>query len=134
MFPMIRAYTTPMVHKSAYWPLRDDWFRPLSGAMNASLRTNVREAEEAYLFDVEMPGFAGDEIEVTVHDSVLSIQADHKAEGDDSFASRSVSRSFTLDGIDEEAISAQYTNGILRVTLPKRKEEDAPGARRIAVQ
>ena len=134
MFPMIRAYTTPTQRRSAHWPLADDWFRPLTDMMNASLRTNVRETDEAYLFDAEMPGFTGNEIEVTVQDSVLAIKADHKAENDDSFASRSVSRNFTLEGIDEETISAQYANGILRITLPKRKEQDAPAARRIDVQ
>ncbi|MCL1796413.1 MAG: Hsp20/alpha crystallin family protein [Clostridia bacterium] len=133
MFPMIRTYTTPQ-RRSAHWQLADDWFRPLADIMNASQRANVRETDDAYLFDTDMPGFSGDEIEVTVQDSVLAIKADHKAEDDNGFASRSISRNFTLDGIDEESISAQYINGILRITLPKRKEQDAPGARRIAVQ
>ena len=44
-----------------------------------------------------------------------------------------VSRSFNLEGIDQDKISADYKNGILYVTLPKQEPVKAPGARRIAI-
>ena len=42
-------------------------------------------------------------------------------------------RSFDISGIDESAIDAAYTNGILTLTLPK-KEKQQPESKRIEIQ
>lgn len=136
MYPMIRWNPIHPARRSDRWPLADDFFRPFADLMANPLRTAVRETEDAYLFDMEMPGYENDEIQVTLHDGVLTISAEHqdKNEGEPSFGVRSTRRSFTVEEIEEESIKAQYRNGVLRVTLPKAKKEGAAQPRKIDVE
>ncbi|MDR0928350.1 MAG: Hsp20/alpha crystallin family protein [Oscillospiraceae bacterium] len=136
MYTLTR-YNNPLPRRNAYWPFTEVFFRPFAEMMNSPMRTSVKETEDAYLFDAELPGFEPQEIDLTVQDGVLTIAAEHK-EGDDkqgetAYVARSVRRSFTVEGIDEAHIEAQYKNGILRVTLPKFKEA-APAPRKIDIQ
>ena len=138
MFTVTHANNTPVVYcrphaSQRFW---NEPFRALSTTAVSTMRTRVKETEEAYLFDAELPGFSPEEIDLSVQDGVLTIAAEHK-EGDEDgplFSARSVCRSFTLDGICEEDISAQYKNGVLRVTLPKTKAPEVIPARRIEIQ
>lgn len=120
----------------SYWQATEDFLRPFVEMVNSPMRTSMRETEDAYQFDAELPGFDLGEIDLTVKDGVMTIAAEHKEgeENADSFASRSVRRSFTVEGVDEENIAAEYKNGVLRVTLPKAKAPEAPEARRIEIR
>lgn len=128
-----RPYMTR--RQPSYWQSTEDFFRPLMEMVNSPMRTNVKETDDSYLFEAEMPGFEAGEIDLSIQDDVLTIAAEHKdgTEESDSFASRSVRRSFTVEGIDEERVSAQYKNGILRVTLPKTQAPEKPEARKISI-
>lgn len=103
----------------------DDFFRPFAEMAAPSLRTGVRETENAYILDAELPGFEQKDIDLNVSGGMLTIDAEHKTEetGENSgryaFSERSFHRSFSLDGIDESSISAEYRNGVLSVHLPK---------------
>jgi len=137
MLTLTRMNTTPAPRRRVYSPWgfpTDEFFRPFMEAMNSPMRTGVKETESAYLFDAELPGFTPEEIELTIQDGVLTIAAERKEGNEDepAFSARSVRRSFTLDDIDEERISAQYKNGVLRVTLPKAQAVEA-AARKIAI-
>lgn len=127
--PMARRYSNP-------WYAGEEFFRAFMGSAGVPMRTNVKQTDDAYLFEAELPGFENDEISLTVQDGVLTIDAAHKesAEDESSFSNRTIHRSFTLEGIDEESIDAEYKSGILRVTLPKAKAPDAPEARKIEVK
>lgn len=137
MYTLSRISRAPMRRQSAYWQATEDFFRPFAEMVNSPMRTNIKEVDEAYLFDAELPGYDPAEIDLSVQDGMLTISAEHK-EGEEgegtSFASRSVRRSFTIDGIDEGSIAAEYRNGVLRVTLPKEKAPDAPEPRRIEIK
>ncbi len=136
MITLTKVNNTP-ARRNAYWPFAtDELFRPFAEFMNSPMRTSIRETETAYLFDAEIPGFEPNEIDLSIHDGLLTISAEHKEGGEDrpSFASRSVRRSFTIENVEEDQISAQYKNGILRVTLPKCKEAEAPAPRKIVIQ
>lgn len=143
MYTLSRITRSPMMRRQpSYWQATEDFFRPFMEMVNSPMRTSVKETEGAYLFDAELPGFESSEIELSVLDGVLTISAEHKEEGEGegenennaAFASRSVRRSFTVEGVDEENIAAEYKNGILRVTLPKQKAPEAPEARKIEVK
>ncbi len=136
MFTLTRVNNTP-ARRGAYWPFAsEEFFRPFAEMMNSPMRTGVRETDTAYVFDAELPGFEPGEIDLSVHEGVLTISAEHKEGGEDqpAFAARSMQRSFTIDNVDEENIAAQYKNGVLRVTLPKSKAPEAPAPRKIEVQ
>lgn len=131
-----RFNNTPVPHRNYYRPMADDFFRSFEEMVNSPMRTGVRETEDAYLFDAELPGFEPDEIELSIHDGILTISAQHKEndENDQGFASRSIRRSFTVNNVDEENISAEYKHGVLRMKLPKFKEPEQPAPRRIEIR
>ena len=89
---------------------------------------DVREDDEKYLMEVELPGLTEKDVNVKVEDGVLtisSIKEESKEEKDEGFVRRerrhhSFSRSFTLpDHVDAENITANFKNGLLDVSVPK---------------
>jgi HSP20 family protein len=75
------------------------------------------EEDDEFVLSVEMPGFNRDEIDLAWDDGVLNIAAEHVDE--DRGRKRTYHRRFRFPkDIDDEAIDATYTNGVLEVTLP----------------
>ena len=106
---------------------------------NMGFRVDIHDAEDHYAIEAELPGVTEDQISLTVENDTLTISADMQSERKDEKAYYSerrvghVSRSFSLDNIDQDRITADYRNGILYVSLPKSQPAEAPGARRIAI-
>lgn len=104
---------------------------------------NITEKEKSYEIDVVAPGFEKADFKINLEENLLTISAEAKAEenaenGDKNirkeFIFRSIKRSFTIDEkVDAEKISAQYVNGILKVTLEK-KEITKPTSKNIEIQ
>ncbi len=75
------------------------------------------EEDDEFVLSVEMPGFDAEEITVSWQEGVLNIAAEH----DDEHRTRrrTYHRRFRFPkDVDDAAISAEYTNGILEVRLP----------------
>jgi|GEM_PF-1605472 len=132
MFSLSRIYPVSATRRGAN-VFGDDFFRPLANM--PAIRAGVRETEAAYLFDAELPGFEPEEINVSVLDGVLTVAAEQTKNSEDknAYTARSMRRSFTLEGVNEDAIAAEYKNGVLHVTLPKEKTPEAKAARRIEI-
>ena len=90
------------------------------------------EEDEEFVLSVEMPGFDPDEISVSWDDGVLNVAAEH--EDDQRSKRRTYHRRFRFPkSVEDEAITAQYNNGILEVRLPVQTGATATG-REIEVQ
>lgn len=122
--------------------LSDSFFRPMNNSLIANgFRVDIREKDDAYLMEAELPGMAEDQINLTVDDNMLTISADIQTENKQEDGNRyycerrtgHVERSFSLDGIDVDGIDANYKNGILYVTLPKDKPMEKT-VRKIAIR
>ncbi len=106
---------------------------------NMGFRVDIHDENDHYEMEAELPGATEDQISLTVENDTLTISADMQTERRDEKAYYSerrvghVSRSFSLEGIDQDRISADYKNGILYVHMPKEQPTEAPGARRIAI-
>ena len=107
-----------------------------------AFRTDIRETDAAYLLDAELPGFAKEDIRVEIKENILTLSAEHKAENEEKDGDRyirrersfgSYKRSFDIRGIESDAITAAYRDGILTLTLPK-KEIKAPEARAVNIE
>ena len=93
------------------------------------IRADVKETENEFIIDAELPGFRKDEIEVHYEKDTLTIiatQQDGYNEDKDRYLRRErhygdLRRSFLLENIVEERIQAAYREGVLRVVLPKDK-------------
>lgn len=113
----------------------DDFFRSFFGQgreMNQSFRVDVRDEGDHFLMEAELPGMKRDQIHIDVDDGTLTISAEMKEENQREENNYVLSerrygqmkRSFTLDQVDEEHISAEYTDGVLKLTLPKRNQPE----------
>ncbi len=102
---------------------------------------DVKETDDALLFDLEMPGVAEDQLEITCEGGVLVIAGEKtavKKEGDEGkwhIVERtfgSFRRSFQLPAnVQEDKIEATLTSGVLRVRVPKM---ESPKPRKIEVR
>ena len=97
------------------------------------------ENDDHYVLRADLPGMRQEDVSIEFEDNVLSISGERKAEHEDrkegfyrvERAFGSFSRTLTLPkGIDPEAISAGFDNGVLEVRIPK-PEESKP--RRISI-
>ena len=103
-------------------------------------KADVYETKDAYVIEAEVAGYDEKNINLHVEKHVLSISSDEVKrelpEGTSLIAGEitlpAFERSFSLpESADEERISADYKNGILLITIPK-KEKALP--RRIEVK
>ena len=125
--------------------LFDNFEKKFFGNTNASLpafRTDIRDAGDKFVLEAELPGFDKGDIKLDVKDGILTITAEHSENQEQKDAKGayirrerrygSFSRSFDISGIDENAITAVYNNGILELTLPKLAPV-VPQSRQIAI-
>lgn len=114
-------------------PLFDAIFgKDTKAARYFAMKTDIFESENAYRLDVEVPGFAKEDIKLNFKDGYLTIEASAKAHEEEGFTAirqerlmGEASRQFYLGEVDESAITAKYENGILTVLVPKMKPEEA---------
>ena len=119
---------------------------PLYGKHASHLmKTDIREDENGFEIDVDMPGFKKDEIQLQLENGNLTISATkglNKEESDKKTGriirqerySGSMSRSFYVgDHLTEEDIKAKFEDGVLKLTVPK-KEKQLPVKRTIAIE
>jgi HSP20 family protein len=75
------------------------------------------EQDDEFVLSVELPGFDVEDLDVTWNDGVLNVAAEREDEARGT--RRTYHRRFRFPKeVDDEAIAAEYTNGILEVTLP----------------
>lgn len=100
-----------------------------SGRPSHAFRTDIKDCEDSFVLEAEMPGFDKSDISIELSGDILTVCAkreDKREESKDNYISRerrfgSYSRSFDVSNIDKEGITAEYNNGILELTLPKLK-------------
>ena len=128
-------YMIPYTNRnsSSLMDLFDEFERSVFGENGRRLpafSTDIRDEGDHYLLEAELPGFRKEDIDLDVKDGFLTISASREESGETKQGgylcrerrSGSFSRSFNLDGIQEDGITASYNNGVLELTLPKRQE------------
>ena len=111
---------------------------PLYGKHAKNLmKTDVRETDESYELDVDLPGFTKDEISVELKNGYLTIQAAKSLDKDQSDKkgkyirqeryAGACSRTFYVgEGIQPEDVTASFENGILQLSVPKAAKKQLP--------
>jgi len=114
----------------------DSILTPAARAFNHLPAVDIRETENAYVLDMDLPGYDEKNIEVHVDGSSLTIASKQEEardvkkeeENQGTFVLRerrvnSFSRSFKLpENADSEAVNASFKNGILNLEIKKRAE------------
>jgi HSP20 family protein len=98
------------------------------------MRVDIREEDDRYLIEADLPGFNKEDIGIQMIDNRITITAEHNEDieekGDDYLRrerrSGRLARSFFVDNVKHDEVSASYENGVLKVFLPKENK----GARR----
>ena len=108
------------------WPSRD------SGLFSGwSPLLDVYDDKDSFVVTCELPGMKKEEIDVSLHDGVLTISGERRherpAQEGQSFRSEryfgKFQRSITLPAlVDSTKVKATYKDGILHLTLPKSEE------------
>nr|WP_325299173.1 Hsp20/alpha crystallin family protein [uncultured Dysosmobacter sp.] len=119
---------------------------PLYGKNAKNLmKTDVRETDNTYELDVDLPGFKKDEVQLDLKDGYLTISAAKGLDKDqedkkgkyirqERYAG-ACSRSFFVgEGIEPRDVSAKFEDGILRVSLPKQVKKELPRNSTIAIE
>lgn len=116
----------------------DDFFKPAKYDM----KSDIRQVENGYEIDVEIPGFNKDEINVDYNDGYLTVSANHKENHDEKKHGKlihqersysTLSRSYYVGNIDETKVNAKMNNGILTISVPKAALE-APKGKTIMIE
>ncbi len=115
----------------------DDFDRPVKrvqGPQTQLMRTDVKETENSYELDVELPGVKKEDVKAQLEDGYLTISAetkfDNNEEKEGKFIRReryygSSSRSFYVgEELKEEDIKAKFVDGILKISVPKKQPEE----------
>ena len=117
------------------FPAFEDVDKELYGKHAKNLmKTDVKDTENGYEVDIDLPGFKKDEIKVKLEDGVLTISAAKGLDKDEkdkkgSYLRReryagSMSRSFHVgDHVTVEDIHPKYENGILSFSVPKAENK-----------
>ncbi len=105
-----------------------------NGSSFAPYGVDVREDADHFYVEAELPGFKKEEIDITLENATLTINAERKAESNEGEANKGdwllrerrysrYSRSFTLPPtVDESTVDAKLMDGVLKITLNKREE------------
>ena len=109
------------------------------------MKTDVRETDDSYEVDIDLPGFKKDEINAKLEDGYLTISAAKGLDKDEKDKkgkyirkeryAGAMSRSFYVgEGVTQEDIKAKYEDGILRLSVPKKEAKAVENKKYIAIE
>ena len=108
------------------------------------MRTDVKEKDDAYEVEIDLPGFKKDEIKAELKEGYLTISAaknvnnDEKKDGKYIRQERftgNVSRSFYVGkNLTQEDIHAKFENGILTLDIPKKDQKQVEENRYVTIE
>ena len=109
------------------------------------MKTDVKELENGYELDVDLPGFKKDEIKLELDNGYLTISTEKslekKQDNDQGKMLRqerymgSMQRSFFVGSyVKEEDIKASFDNGVLHLQIPKKEAVKVPEKKQILIE
>ncbi len=116
-------------------PLSRDYFKSVPAV-------NIIERANDYFIEMAAPGFLKEDFKVSIDNDVLTIGAEKKEEKKDEtsrytrkeFGYTSFNRTFTMpEHVEAEKIGAEYKEGVLTLTLPKKEEAKVKPVREIKI-
>ncbi|WP_058486197.1 heat shock protein Hsp18 [Defluviitalea phaphyphila] len=106
----------------------DDDFFPMMSSMNGNFRVDLKETDDNYIVEADLPGIQKENIDIDYTNNYLTINAKRNEEiiedKKENYVRRErhygeFRRSFYIDNVDENNIDASFKNGVLKIVLPK---------------
>lgn len=116
---------------------RDPFFgRTYDNAETQIMKTDVQENDQAYVIDMELPGYAKEDVKAELKDGYLTITANKNQDNDQKDANGryirrerytgTCKRTFYVgESVNQEDIKAGFKDGILRLAIPKKELQPA---------
>ena len=109
----------------------------------AGFKTDIVDEGDHYELKADLPGFKKEDIHLDLENDLLTISAERRAEHEEQDQEQkfvrcersygSYRRSFSMEGVDQDKISAKYADGVLSLTLPKVPEVQ-PAVKRLEIE
>ncbi|MCC6109158.1 MAG: Hsp20/alpha crystallin family protein [Denitrobacterium sp.] len=115
--------------------------KPTAGLM----KTDIKETDKDFQLTIDLPGVKKEDVTVQIADGYLDIEAESKHETEDKdengaflrkerFEGKCSRKFYVGDEIDEDAITAKFENGTLKVTVPKKTQPEIESKKTIAIE
>lgn len=120
----------------------DSFFKPMFYEEKFNkMKTDIKERENEYVMDIEIPGFDKNDISLSLENGYLTVSVNRKEEDKEGKKenylrrerSYSMSRSYYVGNVKETDIKAKYENGLLQVFIPKEVEKQ-PDSHAITIE
>ena len=111
------------------------------------MKTDIRETDDSYELEMDLPGFKKEEIQVSLDNGYLTISAAKGLDEDEQEKKSgkyirqeryagACRRSFYVgDDVTSEEISGEFKHGILKLTIPKKEAKtEVPEKKYIAIE
>ena len=116
------------------WP--SDFFSDFFGSsslpsFNTGMKTDIRETDDNFIIDIEVPGLRKEDVDISLNDNVLTVSAKIDEQNEEKRDGRYLRRerrsglyrrSFVVDNVKCDEIEAKMDNGVLTLTLPKMEQ------------
>lgn len=108
----------------------DDLFKPVFYENQNGMKTDIKETQNSYVMEIEIPGFKKEDIKVSLEDGYLTVSCskskneEEKNEQSSRYVRKEICEScqrsyYVGEDIEEENIKAKYENGMLILNVPK---------------
>ncbi len=112
----------------------DDFMFPTMKDDFGKMKCDIYEKDGAYHLEMDVPGFDKKDVQIEIDDNdYLTITAEKSSENNEEEDDKNYirkernygkyQRSFYVGGIDKDNIQANFENGILKISMPKKEEE-----------
>lgn len=119
--------------------------KKLYGSRDKNLmKTDVKENENGYELEMDLPGFKKDDVKVALENGYLTVSAE-KESGEENESGKYIRREryfgkcqrtfYVGEEVEQEDIKGEFKHGILKLTIPKKEQKPAVEEKRyIAIE
>ena len=118
-----------LVPRSYFTDIFDDF---MPRGKEEHMKCDIYEKDGDYHIDMDVPGFNKDEIKIEAKNDYLTITAEKNSEINDEDKEKNYihrerhygkyQRSFYLEDLNQDKVSAEFKNGVLKIVVPKKDE------------
>ena len=108
------------------------------------MKTDIKEMEDGYELEMDLPGFKKDEVKVELNNGYLTVSAEKGLDKDEEDKNGRVirqeryagacSRSFYVGDVKPEDIKAKYEHGVLTVLVPKHDPKKLISSSKVTIE
>jgi len=142
LFPTV--LTDNLFDRMFDFPQISDFWNEGRGFAANMLKTDIREHDDKYELDIDMPGFAKEDVNIGLQNGYLTVSAEKKREEKKEKDGKvirqerytgKVQRSFYVgEGVTEEDIKAKMDGGVLKLDIAKKEAPAVPEKKQILIE